>query len=196
MIRIPRRGRRTIPLPSDEPEPDTEHVSGTSQKSEYVEEQDTEKPVSSEEPEEPVQLQEETMALEPVTDEEFDTYLDALDRLSMEQLMLVLNTAQHKRAEKQDEIRQQLIEEFRERARLMGTSLDAIFPVMSGTRRTGDKLPVTAKYRLPNGDKYSGRGVSPRWMTALLAEGHAKEDFLIGPDGTTEYERQRNTQTA
>jgi DNA-binding protein H-NS len=194
MARTPRR-RRITPLATHEP--------GNTQESEDIEEteepsqsQDTGEPIPSVEPEEPVQLQEETMALEPVTDEEFDTYLDALDRLSMEQLMLVLNTAQHKRAEKQDEIRQQLIEEFRERARLMGTSLDAIFPLKSGTSRTGDKLPVTAKYRGPNGEGYSGRGVSPRWMTALLAEGHAKEDFLIGPDGTTEYERQRNTQTA
>lgn len=38
---------------------------------------------------------------------------------------------------------------------------------------------VAAKYRGPNGETWSGRGLMPRWLTALVAQGQAKEDFAI-----------------
>ena len=37
---------------------------------------------------------------------------------------------------------------------------------------------VAAKYRGPNGEAWSGRGLTPRWLTALLAQGKKKEDFV------------------
>ena len=39
--------------------------------------------------------------------------------------------------------------------------------------------PAPAKYRGPNGELYSGRGLMPRWLSALVAEGHRKEEYLI-----------------
>ena|ERR1035437_458480 len=41
--------------------------------------------------------------------------------------------------------------------------------------------PVAAKYRGPNGEVWSGRGLAPRWLAALLAQGQKKEDFAIKP---------------
>lgn len=38
---------------------------------------------------------------------------------------------------------------------------------------------VAAKYRGPKGETWSGRGLMPRWLTALVAQGQAKEDFAI-----------------
>ena len=38
---------------------------------------------------------------------------------------------------------------------------------------------VAAKYRGPNGETWSGRGLSPRWLTALVAEGKTREDFAV-----------------
>jgi DNA-binding protein H-NS len=38
---------------------------------------------------------------------------------------------------------------------------------------------VAAKYRGPNGETWSGRGLTPRWMAALVAQGQAKESFII-----------------
>ena len=40
--------------------------------------------------------------------------------------------------------------------------------------------PVAAKYRGPEGQSWSGRGLTPRWMTALIAQGRTKEEFTIG----------------
>lgn len=45
--------------------------------------------------------------------------------------------------------------------------------------RTRTSVAVAAKYRGPNGETWSGRGLKPRWLTALLAEGRQKEEFVI-----------------
>jgi DNA-binding protein H-NS len=39
---------------------------------------------------------------------------------------------------------------------------------------------VPPKYRGPNGETWAGRGAMPRWLSALLKEGHSVEEFLIG----------------
>ena len=38
---------------------------------------------------------------------------------------------------------------------------------------------VAAKYKGPNGETWSGRGLTPRWLASLLAQGKLKEDFAI-----------------
>ena len=40
-------------------------------------------------------------------------------------------------------------------------------------------VPVPAKYFGPNGEGWSGRGLTPRWLTALLVDGKTKEDFAV-----------------
>jgi DNA-binding protein H-NS len=44
-------------------------------------------------------------------------------------------------------------------------------------KKTG--VAVAAKYRGPNGETWSGRGLSPRWLAALVAEGKTREDFAV-----------------
>lgn len=39
--------------------------------------------------------------------------------------------------------------------------------------------PVAAKYRGPNGETWSGRGLTPKWLTALIAQGQSKESFAV-----------------
>ena len=38
---------------------------------------------------------------------------------------------------------------------------------------------VAAKYRGPNGETWSGRGLTPKWLASLIAQGNAKEQYLI-----------------
>lgn len=38
---------------------------------------------------------------------------------------------------------------------------------------------VAPKYRGPNGEVWSGRGLTPRWLSSLVAQGRMKEDFAI-----------------
>jgi len=38
---------------------------------------------------------------------------------------------------------------------------------------------VAAKFRGPNGETWSGRGLTPKWLAALLAQGRTKAEFAI-----------------
>lgn len=38
---------------------------------------------------------------------------------------------------------------------------------------------VAAKYRGPNGETWSGRGLTPKWLASLVAQGNTKEQYLI-----------------
>jgi DNA-binding protein H-NS len=38
---------------------------------------------------------------------------------------------------------------------------------------------VAAKYRGPNGETWSGRGLTPKWLASLVAQGSTKEQYLI-----------------
>ena len=44
---------------------------------------------------------------------------------------------------------------------------------------TTDKKPAEPKYTSPDGKKWTGRGVTPKWMANHIAAGGKKEDFLI-----------------
>ena len=62
-----------------------------------------------------------------------------------------------------------------------GITLKDLDSVKGRTRKvsaSGAK-PAAAKFRGPNGESWSGRGLTPRWLSALLAQGRTKEDFAI-----------------
>ncbi|MFD2181948.1 H-NS family nucleoid-associated regulatory protein [Rhodoplanes azumiensis] len=40
-------------------------------------------------------------------------------------------------------------------------------------------VKVAPKYRGPNGETWAGRGAHPKWLAALLAEGHSLDEFSI-----------------
>jgi DNA-binding protein H-NS len=40
-------------------------------------------------------------------------------------------------------------------------------------------VPVAAKFRGPNGESWSGRGLTPKWLSALVAQGRNKSDFAV-----------------
>lgn len=47
------------------------------------------------------------------------------------------------------------------------------------SKKRSSSRAVAVKYRGPNGESWSGRGITPRWLAALLAEGKSKRDFLV-----------------
>ena len=107
---------------------------------------------------------------------------EAIDRLNVEDLTAVMNAAEERRRDKQEEIRERLIQEFRERADRAGIPLEVLFPSYGrGARRqrrdAGQPLPV--KYRGPQGETWSGRGHPPRWITDLEATGRNREEFRV-----------------
>lgn len=51
-------------------------------------------------------------------------------------------------------------------------------PGKSASKNKG-KLELKPKYRGPDGELWSGRGVMPKWIRTLIAGGRSREDFLI-----------------
>lgn len=46
-------------------------------------------------------------------------------------------------------------------------------------KAAGKTSVVEPKFRGPNGETWSGRGLTPKWLSALIAEGRTKEEFAI-----------------
>lgn len=40
-------------------------------------------------------------------------------------------------------------------------------------------VKVPPKYRGPEGETWAGRGATPKWLAALIKQGHSIEDFAI-----------------
>lgn len=52
-------------------------------------------------------------------------------------------------------------------------------PRAVGAAKKKTTSAVPAKYRGPAGESWSGRGLTPRWLAALVAQGKAKEEFAV-----------------
>ena len=86
------------------------------------------------------------------------------------------------------------VQDIQEKMRAFGITLKDLQSPKSGKRVTLTESPakkprkasnkvlgnkVAAKYRSADGKSWSGRGLMPRWLKALVAEGRAKEEFLV-----------------
>lgn len=100
-----------------------------------------------------------------------------LERLEPMQLSEVIREVDQIRRAKESEVRESLLNEFRERAREMGLSLEAVVGGRQTRSDAGQSL--TPKYRGPHGETWSGRGRQPRWLMELEATGHDREEFRI-----------------
>ena len=54
-------------------------------------------------------------------------------------------------------------------------------------------IKVEPKYRGPNGETWAGRGATPKWLTALMKEGHKRDEFLISNAGEAAGSRKRSS---
>jgi len=55
----------------------------------------------------------------------------------------------------------------------------SVQPKATAAKKKKSGAVVAAKYMGPNGEAWSGRGLTPRWLTTLIAQGKTKEDFAI-----------------
>ena len=54
-----------------------------------------------------------------------------------------------------------------------------IAPASSKAKSKNAGTVVAAKFMGPDGETWSGRGLMPRWLSSLVAQGKSKEDFAI-----------------
>lgn len=46
-------------------------------------------------------------------------------------------------------------------------------------KRKSAGVAVAAKFRGPNGETWSGRGLTPKWLKALEAQGRGRQEFAV-----------------
>jgi DNA-binding protein H-NS len=100
------------------------------------------------------------------------------NNLSETELQAVINQAEKALKDKKSKKRKDVIAQIKDLAASIGVTVD-IQNADVKRRRKGKK--VAAKYRNPNDESqtWSGRGVAPKWMQALLESGRDKSEFII-----------------
>src|SRR4051812_27655769 len=115
----------------------------------------------------------------------------ALPQLSIEHLGRIGEAARQIRQTKQEEARQTTRQAIETQLQATGLSLRDLFPELLPGRRSGEAGSIPPRYRGPNGEEWSGRGHTPRWLTALEATGRQRDEFRIReessqtPEGST-----------
>jgi DNA-binding protein H-NS len=109
-----------------------------------------------------------------------------LSQLSISELNAVIADAQALISARKDEELQKTYQEFAEKARALGMTVDQILAVGAKGGRgkaapATEKKPVAIRYRnLANpAETWTGRGKQPRWLAARVAAGAKVEDFAI-----------------
>jgi DNA-binding protein H-NS len=81
-------------------------------------------------------------------------------------------------------LRDEIAEELKSRAESLQREIDQLVGPTSPANiehrgGPGKGHKVAPKYKGPHGEKWSGRGRNPRWLTLAMSEGKQLEDFLI-----------------
>ena len=124
---------------------------------------------------------------EPEDTSTVDTILAALGGMSVRELRQVVTACEAQIREKAEDEKRALKEEMQRRAADLGISIRDLFgepaqPAKRGRTKAGKRTDgegVAPKYRGPNGELWSGRGRTPKWLQVAQAEGRSKDDFLI-----------------
>ena len=118
-----------------------------------------------------------------------------LDRMTVQQLTTLIAAAEAKRRDKLEDARAALRAEMEQRTAELGIALGDLFsapgqqaPAEQAAAKNGRRarkprddigIKRAAKYRGPNGEEWSGRGRTPKWLAVLEAEGRGREEFLV-----------------
>ncbi|BBA37299.1 histone family protein nucleoid-structuring protein H-NS [Methylocaldum marinum] len=98
--------------------------------------------------------------------------------LSEAELASMIENAQKALKEKKETKRKEVMAQIKELAASIGVNVD----ITEGTKvsgRKGSKVPV--KFQNPNNlsQKWTGRGMKPKWLQTLIEQGHRLEDFEV-----------------
>lgn len=74
----------------------------------------------------------------------------------------------------------QIVQDILSKMTAFGITIKDLESIKGRGRKTSPSTkPAAAKFRGPNGEIWSGRGLMPRWLSALVAQGRTREEFAI-----------------
>ena len=98
--------------------------------------------------------------------------------LSENELQSVIANAEKALKDKQKNKRKEVVTQINELAASIGVKVE----IHEGDKRSARKgIKVPIKYRNPDNpnDKWTGRGVTPKWLQALIESGRDKSEFKV-----------------
>ena len=107
--------------------------------------------------------------------------------MDMKQFLVELDEIQateaaiNERKAKVESNRAEIVAEIKGIVENMGIKPSELFAadVLFAGKQAKPRAPIKAKYRGPNGEEWSGRGIAPTWLSALIAQGRTKEEFAV-----------------
>lgn len=105
--------------------------------------------------------------------------LPDISGLSSQELTALVEAAEELLAEKREDEKRALMEEFRMKAAQRGIPFEEITGRQGRRKRSDAGKSVAPKYRGPKGELWSGRGRPPRWVVELEAKGKKRADYAI-----------------
>lgn len=107
--------------------------------------------------------------------------LPNVDGLSLSDLNELLARVNKAIQAKKDDARQETLHKLKQLAVAEGFSLDELVGKGQGGRRQrSDKgIKLKPKYVGLNGETYTGRGPTPKWLRTLERKGEKREKFLV-----------------
>lgn len=107
--------------------------------------------------------------------------LPNIDNLSLTDLHELIGRAQHAIASKKQEANKEFLAKMRANAAAAGLDLDEVLGRgVNGRRQRSDKgIKLKPKFVGPNGEIYTGRGPTPKWLKSLERKGEKREKFLV-----------------
>jgi DNA-binding protein H-NS len=104
--------------------------------------------------------------------------LPNIDELSLNDLNALIQRAESLRQKRQDEVKASFLNEMRSKAAQLGLDIE-VGVGKSGRRKRSDAgVKLAAKFVGPNGETYTGRGPTPKWLKDLEAKGHNRDRYL------------------
>ncbi|MEZ5938840.1 MAG: H-NS histone family protein [Hyphomonadaceae bacterium] len=104
-----------------------------------------------------------------------------LDDLNATDLTNLISRAQQLREERKQSEKTRLLEQFRKMAADAGFTFEEIIGRGASGRRKRSDAGVKLKPNFvgPNGETYTGRGPTPKWLKDLEAKGHKRDRYLV-----------------
>ncbi len=102
-----------------------------------------------------------------------------LNELSEAELAAYIENAQKALRDKQEGKRKEGIAKIREIASAIGVTVEIAEPAKVSSPRKGGKVAV--KYQNPANpaNKWTGRGMKPKWLRELIEQGRSLEEFAV-----------------
>jgi DNA-binding protein H-NS len=99
--------------------------------------------------------------------------------MSEAELQSTIEEASRALKEKQQGKRKDVLNQMKQLAASIGVAVEIIEGPVAGGGRKGRKVPI--KYQNPDNlaEKWSGRGVKPKWLQHLLSQGRQLTDFEV-----------------